>query len=170
MAIKGTEMQKYVKLIFTVYILVLIKMIVFKYPYEQLIEIASSWQSEVIGEGIRSANFIPFKTVKMYIEYASRLNSFENLAGNILAFVPFGLLFPFVNIKAGRSWPVFLNAFALAASIELFQLASAFGVFDVDDIILNCLGAGIGYALYMWGISAFPVLGRTDGPKEEIEG
>ena len=44
--------------------------------------------------GLGTANFVPFHTIKMYIEYAHKLNSVENLAGNILVFVPFGFLFP----------------------------------------------------------------------------
>ena len=41
-----------------------------------------------------------------------------------------------------------LNAFLFVLGIEVFQLFSAFGAFDVDDILLNCLGALIGYFCY----------------------
>ena len=83
-------MRKWMKFCFILYILFLIKVIIFKYPYEQLAAIVETWQRDVILEGLGTANFVPFKTIKMYIRYADRLNSFENLAGNILAFVPFG--------------------------------------------------------------------------------
>ena len=33
------------------------------------------------------------------------------------------------------------QAFFLVVGIEVFQLFSAFGAFDVDDILLNCFGA-----------------------------
>lgn len=41
-----------------------------------------------------------------------------------------------------------LNAFLFVLGIEVFQLFSAFGAFDVDDILLNCVGAIIGYLFY----------------------
>ena len=41
-----------------------------------------------------------------------------------------------------------LNAFVFVLGIEVFQLFSAFGAFDVDDILLNCVGAAIGYVIY----------------------
>ena len=43
---------------------------------------------------------------------------------------------------------MFLNAFVFILGIEVFQLFSAFGAFDVDDIFLNCLGAVLGYGIY----------------------
>lgn len=163
-------MQRCLKLFFTAYILILIKLIIFKYPYAQLVGIAASWRSGVILEGLGSANFVPLKTIRMYIEYADRLNSFENLAGNILAFVPFGMLFPLVNAKAGRFGYMLANAFLLVSGIELFQLFSAFGAFDVDDIILNCIGVILGYIIYVKSRSLFPVFDKMIRNGEEKYG
>lgn len=143
---KGNEIIK--KFLFGIYILLVIKVIVFKYPYEQLLSIAASWRKDVILEGLGTANFIPFKTIKMYIDYAYKLNSVENLAGNVLVFVPFGFLFPLVVKDGAKFYVMFLNAFVFILGIEVFQLFSAFGAFDVDDIILNCLGAALGYGIY----------------------
>ena len=74
------------KLFFAIYILVVIKVIIFKYPYEELLKIAASWRRGVIFKGLGTANFKPFKTIKMYIDYSYKLNSVENLAGNVLVF------------------------------------------------------------------------------------
>lgn len=136
------------KLFFAIYILVVIKVIIFKYPFEELLKIAASWRSDVIFEGLGTANFTPFKTIKMYIEYAHKLNSVENLAGNVLVFVPFGFLFPLTAWEGDRFFVMLLNAFVFVTGIEVFQLFSAFGAFDVDDILLNCLGAALGFGLY----------------------
>ncbi|MDD6812129.1 MAG: VanZ family protein [Lachnospiraceae bacterium] len=141
-------MQKKIRIFFAIYILFVLKVIIFKYPFEQLYAIAQTWRRNVVLEGLETANFIPFKTIKMYIDYAYKLNSFENLAGNILVFVPFGILFPMLGRKQTNFWDVFLNAFAFVLEIEIFQLFSAFGAFDVDDIILNCFGAVLGYIIY----------------------
>ena len=105
MLIKKITSKNFLKFLFAVYIVALIKVIIFKYPFEQLQAIANTWQKGVILEGLGTANFVPFHTIKMYIDYAYKLNSVENLAGNILAFVPFGVLFPMV-FKDGEK---FLN-------------------------------------------------------------
>ncbi len=141
--------KKYVKLIFFMYLLVVIKVIIFKYPLEQLKEIASTWEKGVILEGLDTANFTLFKTIRMYIDYSYMLNSFENLVGNVVVFIPFGFLLPYVT-KWGRNFFVMLiNAFFFVLGIEVFQLFSAFGAFDVDDILLNCVGAVLGYLAYL---------------------
>lgn len=138
----------WIRVLFFLYLLLVIKLIIFKYPLEQLMEIAATWRKDVILEGLDTANFTPFKTIHMYIDYAYKLNSFENLVGNILVFVPFGFLLPYV-LKWGKNFVVMLgNAFLFVLGIEVFQLFSAFGAFDVDDIILNCLGAVWGYLFY----------------------
>lgn len=136
------------KLFFAVYIIFVIKVIIFKYPMAQLYAIADAWRRDAILEGLGTANFMPFRTIKMYIDYAYKLNSVENLAGNILVFMPFGFLLPLIFDDL-RTFPdVFINAFTFVLGIEVFQLFSAFGAFDVDDIILNCLGAALGYVAY----------------------
>ena len=140
---------RWIRALFLVYLLIVIKLIIFKYPMEQLRAIAATWRKDVILEGLDTANFTPFKTIRMYIDYAYMLNSFENLVGNILVFVPFGFLLPYVWKKAGNFFVMLLNAFVFVLGIEVFQLFSAFGAFDVDDIILNCMGAVWGYLFYL---------------------
>ena len=141
--------RKYVKLIFLIYLIAVIKVIIFKYPMEQLRAIAATWEKGVILEGLDTANFTLFKTIRMYIDYSYMLNSFENLVGNVVVFIPFGFLIPYV-LKRGRNFFVMLvNAFLFVLGIEVFQLFSAFGAFDVDDILLNCAGAVLGYFFYL---------------------
>ncbi len=137
--------------LFTVYLLVAVKLIVFKYPLERLMEIAASWQLDVIQEGLDTANFTLLHTIWMYIRYRDRLNSLENLAGNVLVFVPFGFLLPWADKSYWALWKVLGGIFVFSAGIEVFQLLTALGSFDVDDILLNCLGGMAGYRLYCFG-------------------
>ena len=158
-------LRKHVRLIFFLYLLVLMKVIIFKYPLEQLQAIAASWRKEVILEGLDTANFTLFKTIRMYIDYSYKLNSFENLVGNIVAFVPFGFLLPYVIKREKCFWVMLFQAFFLVVGIEVFQLFSAFGAFDVDDILLNCFGAVLGYLAYR----AYEALKKRYGRKTEIK-
>ncbi len=143
--------HKWIHVLFFLYLLIVVRLIIFKYPFYMLKEIASTWEKGIILEGLDTANFTLFKTIRMYIDYAYMLNSFENLVGNVVVFVPFGFLLPYV-LKNGKIFFVMLlNAFLFVLGIELFQLFSAFGAFDVDDILLNCVGAIIGYMLFLIG-------------------
>lgn len=135
--------------LFFVYLLIVIKLIIFKYPYEKLREIAGSWEKNVVLEGLDTANFTLFKTIRMYIDYSYMLNSFENLVGNVVVFIPYGFLLPYVMHRGRNFLVMLLNAFLFVLGIEVFQLFSSFGAFDVDDILLNCLGAVIGYVLFL---------------------
>lgn len=137
-----------IRIFFFLYILFVIKVFIFKYPLERLQAIADSWTRSVILEGLATANFTPFKTIKMYIDYSYKLNSAENLLGNIVVMIPFGLLFPLVTKKDWGFLGMLVCVFAFVLGIEVFQLFSAFGAFDVDDILLNCIGAVMGYMLY----------------------
>lgn len=145
---KGARTRRALKGIFVVYLILLSRVIIFKYPWEQLSAIARSWEKGLIRDGLDTANFTLFKTIWMYIRYWGRLNSFENLAGNVVSFIPFGFLLPFLHRDSRNVWVLLVNAFLLASVIELVQLITAFGAYDVDDILLNCFGALLGYRLF----------------------
>lgn len=67
---------------------------------------------------------------------------------NILLFIPFGILVP-ILWKYNRSIiRTTLMSFACSVLIELTQLATGRGYFEIDDIILNTLGGIIGYIVF----------------------
>ena len=78
---------------------------------------------------------------------------FETLGGphdnayvieNILLFIPFGFLVPKMW-KCLRRIPVCVFAgFCLSLTIEITQLLTQRGHFQVDDILMNTIGAGVG--------------------------
>lgn len=145
-----TAKRKWLTLLFLLYLILIIKLIVFKYPLSMMQAIVDSWQKDVILEGLHSANFIPFKTIKMYIRYYDLpgLRSFANLFGNVLIFIPMGAMLPLVHKASKNPLIMLVNALLFIVGIEVFQLFSAFGAFDVDDIILNGLGVILGRAIY----------------------
>ena len=75
------------------------------------------------------------------------LGAFVNIAGNIALLFPLGLFLPLFwrwFERAGRTigW-----CFGTSLSIELIQLVAG-GVTSADDLLLNTLGALLGYALF----------------------
>ena len=73
-----------------------------------------------------------------------------NAKGNVLLFVPLGILLPLVWTRL-RFWSGVLIATAVSVSIELLQyLSTAWGSYrlaDVNDVVLNVLGASLGLAV-----------------------
>lgn len=144
-----------IKCIFVIYILVLIKVIIFKYPYEHLKGIVEEWSPDVFWQGLSHSNFTFFKTIRMYIAYWGRINSFENLVGNVVIFIPYGLLLPLAWKKGNQLFSFVLSALVFILGVELIQMWTNFGAFDVDDILLNLLGALLGYFVYRIAIKRF---------------
>ena len=143
------------KLLFGCYLLLVVKLLIFKYPITELRVIMDTWESGIIWEGLENANFTLFKTIKMYIHYAYKLNSFENLVGNVAVFLPFGCFLPRVCRWANHWFMVSCAALFFSLGIELFQLFSAFGAFDVDDLLLNVSGALLGYWVHIISTKIF---------------
>ena len=99
-------------------------------------------------------NLVPFKTVVSFIRLltASRSaylvrHAFVNLAGNIVLFVPLGLFLPYFFPKLRRFGRFIGVTAAIIASVELLQWVTLLGSADIDDLILNVLGASAGFAV-----------------------
>ena len=132
-------------LILCLYLAILSKLILFKYiPLSEIINHFNFTYDEYHW---RSNNFIPFKTIKFYLFFAD-INldiRIENLAGNIVGFMPFGFILPLLAKKFQKLSAVTLSTFCISLTFELLQLIFEFGSFDVDDLILNTVGGILGY-------------------------
>lgn len=80
----------------------------------------------------------------------SRRFCLQNLLGNIVLFLPFGVLMPLAFARFNAFLRVLLFAAAASSAIELTQYVSRqFGSYryvDINDVILNVSGACLGYA------------------------
>lgn len=91
-----------------------------------------------------TSNYIPFKEMFRYT-FGSRL-FFKNVIGNMLMFMPFGFFVAYI-LKLNKTWIIALLATIVSCTIESIQLVIG-RVFDVDDIILNILGAIFGFLIF----------------------
>lgn len=103
----------------------------------------------------RSTNLHPFFTIRNYVYvvlYSSNgyliRHCFVNLLGNVLLFIPAGFLLPRIFRKLQKFIPFFLTCFGMILCVELLQLFTLLGSFDVDDILLNLLGMSLGFLIY----------------------
>ena len=105
-------------------------------------------------------NLIPLiNTVKQSFDMFLRHNTFkrlhviENIAGNIILFIPLGIFLPLLRPKYSPK-RIIVIAFLCSLSIELLQLIGRqFGNYrtvDIDDIILNTTGSIVGFIISRW--------------------
>ncbi|MFK9092049.1 VanZ family protein [Bacillus salipaludis] len=132
-------------LVLCLYLAILSKLILFKYiPLSEIINHFNFTYDEYHW---RSNNFVPFKTIYFYLFLADiNLNiRIENVAGNIIGFVPLGFILPLLAKKFQKLSAVTLSTLCLSLTFEVLQLVFEFGSFDVDDLILNTIGGILGY-------------------------
>lgn len=97
-------------------------------------------------------NLVPFQEIRrfwIYREKVGFLAAFLNLAGNVIGFLPFGFIVPVMHKKMESFWKVSLLGFMFSLCVETIQLITKVGCFDVDDLILNTLGAMIGCGAFL---------------------
>ncbi len=70
------------------------------------------------------------------------------LAGNLGMFVPAGWLLPRIFPKMQRFFPFLLTSLGTIFLIEVIQLFTLLGSFDIDDVILNMTGILIGFITF----------------------
>lgn len=95
-----------------------------------------------------AVNLEPFRSIRNFFIHYRRthsLSSLFNLLGNIAILIPLGVLLPLMFPRLRRFWLFFLLAAFVCVGIEYIQWCTAAGVADVDDSILNFLGAAGGY-------------------------
>lgn len=78
---------------------------------------------------------------------AAQATPIEDLLLNIILFVPFGFLLPFLWPKL-NSWKTTLIGLLFSVCIEITQYIFQLGCCDIDDIINNTFGTFLGYILY----------------------
>ena len=97
-------------------------------------------------------NLIPFREITRFYIYRDVVGAKAfvlNLFGNVIAFMPFGLFIPILLKRRRNVKSILRMTFLLSLGIEIIQLLTRTGSFDVDDLILNTLGGLLGYLLFV---------------------
>ncbi len=131
--------RKTIALLFALYALAMLALLFLRTPRE-----APDW------------NLTPLRTIAVYFRIlcggavygpALRRYAWINLLGNVVLFIPLGLFLPAL-FKRQRSLPVFvLTVCGIMIIIEAAQALTSLGTLDIDDLLLNELGALLGFAL-----------------------
>lgn len=99
--------------------------------------------SFVPGDYSSGVNLVPFRDLIYYTRRRLSWYFWQALL-NIVLFLPYGV---FLKIGRRKLWVSALIGFGSSLLIEVVEYVTNRGVFDVDDMILNTLGAVIGYLL-----------------------
>lgn len=97
-------------------------------------------------EMLWNLNLIPFRFGYQRVGY-SLTRWYQYVTGSIALFVPAGIFLPYYFPKM-MSWGIWKFAAVMAAGILALELAQMFlvcGYCDIDDLILNLLGACAGF-------------------------
>ncbi len=114
--------------------------------------------AESMGRTVHSVgyryNLVPFKEIKRFVVWAMNSDAgfrsmIINIFGNIFFFTPLGFFVPALCKMKNKGLWTFVIALISTLSVETIQLITKIGSFDVDDIILNTLGAVIGFYIYI---------------------
>lgn len=73
---------------------------------------------------------------------------FYLFVGNLVCFLPTGVL---IRLRGGGFWQAALAGFALSLGVETAQFVLGSGLSELDDLVLNTVGAMLGY----WGTGIF---------------
>ena len=100
-----------------------------------------------------SSNFVPFKTINTYIRalFDRSMNidiPIKNIFGNLFMFLPAGIYLPYYIRKINKISVFIISMSILLVVIEVVQVVTRRGSFDIDDFILNMLGALIGFEIW----------------------
>lgn len=102
-----------------------------------------------------SVNLNPLETIRLFWRVTESSSdgymvrqAFINLAGNIVMFIPFGFLLPCIWKRMHSFFKSILCAAAVILIVELLQLLSLLGSFDVDDLLLNLIGVSLGWLFW----------------------
>jgi len=96
----------------------------------------------------------------------SREISLRGYILNAVMFVPFGFLLPLLSVQTAKASRTVAGGLAFSVLIEVSQILSLRGT-DVDDLIMNTLGAIAGYILYqIWNVLNQGKIQQKTDPRE----
>ena len=102
---------------------------------------------------LSSGNLIPFTTimgyVKAFINNSANFNIIAyNLIGNVVCLTPLAFFLPILFKKQNKFRIFLFTIIGITLSVEILEVLTMSGTFDIDDIILNSLGAIIAFLIF----------------------
>ncbi|MDK2808610.1 MAG: hypothetical protein PWP24_1347 [Clostridiales bacterium] len=139
---KSKKIRSWIRrILWVIFILYLAAMAYFLFFSEQLNRTSGAYEY----------NLVLFKEIKRgFWCYHNGMKEYFylNVVMNVIAFMPFGFILPAISPRNRKLINIGLIGFELTFLIELIQLILKVGCFDVDDMLLNTIGAILGYLFF----------------------
>ena len=105
----------------------------------------NNWYENMIMR-IEREDHVNLELFKMF-----RIYEFSNkqIMGNLVMLFPLGIYIPLLYTRLSGFIAVFIISLLFSLLIESFQLVTRFRSADVDDVMLNTIGACVGYAVFI---------------------
>lgn len=87
--------------------------------------------------------------LQLFASWGTTVQAHAAVIENIIMFIPFGILLPYLFKPAKGGWICISCAMTISICLEYLQLKTRRGFCQMDDVIMNTLGTGLG-----WGIVA----------------
>lgn len=97
----------------------------------------------------RSVNLSLFDSIELMFNSGDPWLILKNILGNVLLFLPFGVLLPLLLRRFRNGFVLFAAASVASLGIESAQYGFAKRIFDIDDVFLNVIGAMCGWLVAM---------------------
>lgn len=107
-----------------------------------------------------SINLLPFASIVQLLTETNPAVAQYNILGNVALFVPFGVLLPLLFVRLRAIGPLLWRVALISLVIEVVQLATRARATDIDDVILNTIGAGLGFIVYTFVAHRLEVVDR----------
>ncbi|MBQ8354210.1 MAG: VanZ family protein [Oscillospiraceae bacterium] len=95
-----------------------------------------------MGSMLRTLWYNPYPAVLWTVVY--------NIGGNIIMFVPLGFFLRVLVPKCRKFWRCMGAVAIIMTTVELCQLITLRGFCEIDDLMLNLLGAAMGWTAAKW--------------------
>ena len=150
---KMTQKSKRIRFVlfalFVLYVLVVLFILVFPNNYRgHSVFVGGLTWERWLDYVLRSFNFVPLRGIAEQIgSIAGGQHVARNLiylVGNIVGFIPLGFFLPALFRRQRSFIPFLLTVIISIVILELTQVLTMSGSFDIDDILLNAGGACLG--------------------------
>lgn len=104
--------------------------------------------SRETGEGIELNIFASIMRARGTSSPTLAANEIRGIWFNVLMFLPMGYFLPTISLRLQKLYHAVIAGFLASLAIESAQLIWQLGVFSLEDILLNTIGASIGHTIF----------------------
>ena len=127
---------------FYVYVFMVLTLTGYFFLYSEIS--SADWWDKILLR-IENKDHVNFELFKIFRIYKL---SDTQIIGNFLMLLPLGIFLPLLYKRCTSFLSVVLICFFISCCIEFLQLVTSYRSTDIDDVMLNTMGAILGFILY----------------------